>query len=259
MTASYLTTADGLHIAYYEWGTEHRGKRPPVVLQHGFIANADLNWVQPGVVAALVDAGRHVVGVDARGHGASSAPHDPSYYGEAKMAADLTALFDLMDLSSVHLVGYSMGGIISLIAASEDGRVDRLVVGGIGAGVVEMGGLDTRAVPREALAEALLAEDPSTLASPMARGFRAFADSVGTDRFALAAQARSAHRERIALEGIHAPTMVLVGRDDPLAVRPGDLAAAIPNAIVEIVDGDHLGAVAVPAFRESIVTFLGTG
>jgi hypothetical protein len=43
-----------------------------------------------------------------------------------------------------------------------------------------------------------------------------------------------------------------------LATRPELLAKAIPDARLAVIDGDHLGAVRVPAFTEELVTFLST-
>src|SRR5262245_31790444 len=123
-------SADGLRIAYYEWG---EGSGVPVVLQHGFSASALSNWEQTGVVAALVEAGRRVIAVDARGHGASDKPYDPAFYGEQKMADDISALLTLLGAEQLDLAGYSMGGIVALIVAANDARVRRLVTGGIGA------------------------------------------------------------------------------------------------------------------------------
>ena len=134
---------DGIKIAYETWGAA--GERPPVLLHHGFIANAEINWVRPGIVTALTQAGCQVFALDARGHGASGKPHDPAFYGEAKMVRDLQQLIDLIGVDQVDLVGYSMGAIVSLSTASQDARIRRLVVGGVGAGVVEAGGLDTLA------------------------------------------------------------------------------------------------------------------
>src|SRR2546422_1817204 len=175
-----FTSFDGVEIAYQTWGTA--GPLPPVILHHGFIVDATINWVRPGVVTALTNAGRHVVALDARGHGASSKPHDPSFYGEEKMVQDLRHLFTLVGATSVDLVGYSMGAIVSLIAASQDERIRRLVVGGVGAGVVEQGGVDTRVVARTAIVAALQTHDPSTITNPVAAAFRSFADRVGADR-----------------------------------------------------------------------------
>ena len=251
-----LATADGLTLAIYEWGTEHRGAAPPVVLHHGFAANARLHWVSTGVVDALVAAGRHVVALDARGHGASSTPHDPSFYGEAAMAGDLGTLFDRLGAPSVHLVGYSMGAIVALVTTARDARVARLVVGGVGAGVVELGGVDTRVLPNDLLVEALTADDAASIDHELARNFRAFTDAIGADRSALAAQAQVVHASPIALGDIAVPTLLLAGADDPLAVRPAVLAEAIPGARLQVVTGDHLGAMADPDFIPAMVEFL---
>lgn len=249
-----FTAGDGVEIVYDTWGDPT--VRPPIVLHHGFAANAHLNWVGPGIVAALVEAGWHVVALDARGHGRSGKPHDPARYGEQAMARDLRMLIDLTGAPEVDLVGYSMGAIVSLIAAVDEPRLRRLVVGGVGAGVVELGGVDTRALPNDALATALEADDPATTTDPSALAFRQFADAIGADRAALAAQARAVHASPIALDRITVPTLVLAGDSDPLADRPEVLADAIPDARLVRLTGDHLGAIADSRFIPTLVDFL---
>ena len=70
-----FTTWDGLQLVYREWGEETAtAPDPPVVLHHGFVANAEAYWVATGVVEALTDAGRRVIAPDARGHGDSEKP-----------------------------------------------------------------------------------------------------------------------------------------------------------------------------------------
>jgi pimeloyl-ACP methyl ester carboxylesterase len=249
-----FTTWDGLEIVYREWGEETA--RPPVVLHHGFVANAEANWVATGVVAALTAAGRHVIAPDARGHGDSEKPHDPARYGEQRMARDLAVLLDTLGAPQIDLVGYSMGAVVSLILSSEDERVRRLVVGGVGSGVIECGGVDRRAVSNESIIDALSVDDPSTLSEPGAAAFRMLADGLGSDREALIAQARSVYRGGVALERISAATLILAGDEDPLAVRPEVLARAIPGAVLSILGGNHIGALADPSFAQSIVDFL---
>ena len=256
-----FTSFDGVSIVYYAWPADGQqadqaAALPPVVLHHGFVANAQVNWVIPGVVQALTGAGRAVFALDARGHGASDKPHDPARYGERAMSRDLSGLFDVIGSAELHLVGYSMGSIVSLLTAASDRRISKLVVGGVGAGVVEAGGVDTRTLNREGLARALLAEDPASITDKRAAGFRAFADMLQGDREALAAQARSAHISGIPLQEITAPTLVLAGQDDPIAGRPQVLADAIGNAKVQMVPGDHFTAVTDPAFAPAIVAFL---
>ena len=103
-----FTTSDGIGIAYRTWNDAAAG--PPVLLHHGFIADAHLNWGITGVIDALVADGRRVVAHDARGHGRSDTPHDPARYGEARMALDVAELADHLGLDAFDLVGYSMGG-----------------------------------------------------------------------------------------------------------------------------------------------------
>lgn len=249
-----FSSYDGVEIAYQLAGTD--SERPPVVLHHGFAADGNLNWNAPGVVAALTAAGRRVVLIDARGHGQSGKPHDPAAYGEGAMAKDLTLLIDRLGVQSYDLVGYSMGAIVALIVAAGDPRVRRLVVGGVGAGVVKLGGLDTRALSREALAEALETADPSLIQNKAAAAFRAFADMTSADRKALAAIARSANHLPFALDRIGAPTLVLAGDRDALAAEPELLAGAIRGAQLKLLSGDHLGVFRDPALTSSIVEFV---
>ncbi|RBY77547.1 alpha/beta hydrolase [Blastococcus sp. TF02-09] len=246
---------DGVEVAVHRWGGP--GERPLVVLQHGFAADSVRNWGTSGIVAALLADGREVAAVDARGHGASDKPHDPERYGERTMAADLSEVADALDLDVFDVAGYSMGGIVALVLAGTDQRVRRLVVGGIGAGVVERGGLDTRAVRTTALAAALETDDPDSIADPMAAAFRTFADSTGADRLALAAHVRAVNADPLPLEEIAAPTLVVAGETDPLAARPQVLADAISGARLVMVPGDHLGAVWAPEFAAALVGFLG--
>ncbi|MEV4138308.1 alpha/beta fold hydrolase [Dactylosporangium sp. NPDC049742] len=250
-----FTSFDGAGIAYQVWGEP--SEAPTVVLHHGFVVDATTNFAVPGVVGALVAAGRQVVAPDARGHGASDKPHDPARYGEPAMARDLGCLLDVLGLGTVDLVGYSMGAVVSAIFAAGNGpRVRRLVLSGVGAGVVELGGLDTRVMPPAEVAAVLLTSSPAAVEASPAAAFRMLADAVGADRAALAAQVHAAHRTPIALDRITAPTLVLVGQDDVLAARPEVLAAAIPDARWKAVSGDHMTALRSPAYAPALVDFL---
>jgi pimeloyl-ACP methyl ester carboxylesterase len=251
-----FTTFDGIGIAYQRWGEPAAGGLPPVLLHHGFVVDANVNWVATGIVKALLEAGREVIAPDARGHGASDKPHDPAAYGESKMARDLGVLLDTLALERIDLAGYSMGAIVALLLSAGDPRVRRLVVGGVGSGVVECGGVDRRHITRGSVDGALLADDPATVEDPGARAFRTLADAVGADREALAAQAASIHRDGVALDRIVAPALVFAGAGDPLATRPQVLADAIPDARLEILDGDHLGVFGDPRLAPLIAGFL---
>lgn len=103
--------SDGVKIHYFD-----EGVGTPVVLVHGFAANSDLNWRRPGMYQRLLDEGFRVITMDLRGHGKSGKPHDPLQYGE-KMVKDVVSLLDYVGLEKAHLVGYSLGGFVTLKAA----------------------------------------------------------------------------------------------------------------------------------------------
>jgi len=263
---------DGISIAYRRWNGA--SDLPPVVLHHEFAANHALTWIATGVVEALLRVGRTVIAVDARGHGLSDKPHEPARYGARTLARDLSALVDDVKAESVDLVGYGFGSVVALITASQDVRVRRLVAAGVGAGAVEVGGVDTRGrdprplrssrptpaetceVEKNSLVQALQAPDARGVADPGAREFRVYVDAVQGDRWALAAQLAALHDDPIPLRRITARTLVLAGSDDRLAARPEVLVHAIPKALGRFVAGDHLSTLGNPEFRERIVEFL---
>jgi pimeloyl-ACP methyl ester carboxylesterase len=172
------------------------------------------------------------------------------------MATDVSSLADHLGLGSFDYVGYSMGGVIGLRVAAADPRVRRLVVAGIGEGVVVRGGVDTRQLDRMTLAEGLRAEDASRF-PPLVQAFRGGIEAMGNDRLALAAYAESGvNPPPIHLDRIAAPTLLIAGDNDPLAVHPERLAAAIAGCRLVIVPGDHVGARLCPAFTAAVIGFL---
>jgi pimeloyl-ACP methyl ester carboxylesterase len=127
------------------------------------------------------------------------------------------------------------------------------------AGTVERAGLSARLTARASIAAALRAPNAETIQDPIAVRFRALADDMGTDREALAACAEASFSSAISFTQIAAPTLVLVGDEDPIAARPEMLAAAIPHAQLRVIAGDHLSAVTNPGFAPTSVEFLAVG
>ena len=98
---------DGLKLYY-----RVEGEGVPVVLVHGYGANADLNWRLPGVIRALRQKYK-VITFDVRGHGLTDRPHEPEKYG-LEMGRDVIRLLDHLHIDKAHVVGYSMGGFITI-------------------------------------------------------------------------------------------------------------------------------------------------
>jgi pimeloyl-ACP methyl ester carboxylesterase len=251
----FFATPDGISHAWYELGGGDAG--PPIIMQHGFSATTWHEWVECGISDKIATLGRRVIGLDARGHGQSTRSHDVNHYGEGRMARDVSALVDHLGVPSFDYLGYSMGAIIGLeVGINEQQRLRRLVIAGIGEGAVILGGVDTRVLDRKVLAEGLRADDPSNY-PPLVRAFRGGIEAMGNDRFALAAHAESyRHGGVTGLDRIKAPTLLIAGDADPLAIRPEVLAAAIPSCKLVIVPGDHVQARLVPDFAAAAMAFL---
>lgn len=245
-----FTSFDGVGIAY-----TIEGDGPDALLLHGFAADHRVNWVAPGVVDALVAAGRRVIALDARGHGQSDKPHDPRAYENDAMKRDAIGLLDHLGVEHVDVIGYSMGALVSTRLVPDEPRTRSCVLGGIGGRVKGRHGFSDER--RARIADALETDDPKAIADAAARAFRMFAEQTGADRRALAAIQRAATPDaRTRLDDFRVPTLVLVGDDDAIAGPAQGLADRIPGAIAKTISGTHLGAVVDPEFARSIVDFV---
>src|ERR1700676_1038220 len=129
--------SDDAEIAYFDAGAGE-----PVVLVHGFASTKEANWVVPGWVDTLGRAGRRVIALDNRGHGASTKLYDPAAYHSARMADDIRALLDHLELGRADVMGYSMGARISaFFALAHPQRLRRVIFGGLGIHLVRGVGL----------------------------------------------------------------------------------------------------------------------
>ncbi len=241
--------SDGLKLAY-----RVVGEGSPIVLVHGFASTHEVNWVATGWSRALVDAGRRVIMADGRGHGASDKPHDEDDYTLEAMAGDVIALMDHLGEPGADLMGYSMGGMVSLVAASMwPERFDRVIAAGVGERLLD------RNKDSSAVIEALLTDDPASIANPGAKIFRLFADQNKQDRVALAA-CFEAVRADFPVEGlgqIQRPVLIVAGEKDDQAGPAAPLAALIPDGRgFTVPKRDHMRAVGDHAYKDAVLKFL---
>lgn len=244
-----FTASDGVSLAWYE--LSGNSGQPPIVLQHGFSSSTFFEWVECGLAAAVAGLGRRLIGLDARGHGSSDKPHDTRFYGGDVMARDLMELVSALGVETYDLAGYSMGGGIAATVASKDRRVRRVVVSGVGEGIVR----GNRAFRPAALAGAFRADSEEGL-SEMERNMRRGAILRNNDLLALAAHCEVVAFDPIDVASIRAEALVLAGDTDPLARHPEYISGAIPGARLAIVPGDHWHSRRSPEFREALVDFL---
>jgi pimeloyl-ACP methyl ester carboxylesterase len=239
----------GVDIAFLD-----EGEGAPIVLVHGFASNAQVNWVYPSWVATLTKAGRRVIALDNRGHGASTKLYDPPAYHTTRMAEDVRALLDHLELPRADVMGYSMGArITAFFALAHGSRLRRAVLGGLGSHLVQGVGLP------ESIADALEASSLDDVRDPTGRTFRAFAEQTRSDLAALAACIRGSRQTLTPAEvgTIRAPVLVAVGTKDTVAGSAQELAALLPNGrALDIPGRDHMLAVGDKVFKEAVVSFL---
>lgn len=243
-----FSSFDGRMIAYRILG--ERGR--PTLMIHGFMADAELNWIQPGIAGAIVAAGGQAILPDLRGHGGSKQGADPAAYPEDALARDQLALLAHLGLDApeIDLVGYSLGARTAVRMMAAGARPRRVALGGMGgAGIVDV----TR---RQAQFMALINRSP---AAPQAAV--AFVDRMIADRkldraelILVLAQQRSTPPEVLAT--LRSPTLVIAGERDADNGSPEELAALLPIARVRRTGGDHLSAVSDPGMALGIAEFL---
>jgi len=73
-----------------------------------------------------------LLALDNRGHGQSGKPSAEGLYGQ-QMVEDIVRLMDHLRIGKAHVVGYSMGGMITMkLLTSHSDRVKSAVLGGMG-------------------------------------------------------------------------------------------------------------------------------
>jgi non-heme chloroperoxidase len=117
---STVTTKDGVHIYYKDWG-----KGQPLVFSHGWPLSAD-DW--DNQMMFFLNQGYRVIAHDRRGHGRStqtSDGHDMDHYAD-----DLAAVTAHLDLKNAIHIGHSTGGgeVTRYIGRHGEGRVAKAVL-----------------------------------------------------------------------------------------------------------------------------------
>jgi pimeloyl-ACP methyl ester carboxylesterase len=202
----------------------------------------------------LRGAGRRVIALDNRGHGASSKLYDPAAYHSTTMAEDVRALLDHLTIDRADVMGYSMGArITAFLAVNHPARVRSAIFGGLGIRLVDGVGLP------ESIAEALEAPSLRDVQDQTGHMFRSFAEQTRSDLRALAACIRGSRQtmSRADAAGIRTAVLVAVGTKDQVAGNGHELAALIPGAqVLDIPGRDHMLAVGDKVYKAGVIDFL---
>jgi pimeloyl-ACP methyl ester carboxylesterase len=247
-----ILDSNGIAIHY-----EVYGEGRPIVLVHGFASSFQRNWKNTGWVEFLTRHGYQVIGLDMRGHGGSGKLYRPEAYTTPALSGDVMNLLDHLSVAEADLMGYSMGGgIVLRLAMDHPERVRKVVVGGVADALIS-GPHDPG--PLKEIVTALETDDPPSIASPLARQFRSFAEKTDNDRKALAAMMRGAGWPGAldSIRPIDRPVLIVVAGRDEIMAGTERLARAIPHAqIVTIPERNHNTVVGDPRFKEAVLGFL---
>ncbi|QCN98458.1 alpha/beta hydrolase (plasmid) [Azospirillum argentinense] len=265
----FFQTDDGVRLFYRDWG---EGR--PVVFLSSWSLNSD-SWAYQ--MLALAEHGCRCVAYDRRGHGRSSDPGRGFDFD--RLADDLAALLDQLDLRGVTLVGHSMscGEIIRYLSRHGSDRVSRAVLVGtvtptLGRTDDDPDGIDP-AVFEAFRSEWLMRDFPKWLEDNI-RPFLAADSSAGMMEWvkAMALQASmkallDCHRAttstdfRRELPGIAVPTLLVHGDLDvssPLGITGRKTAALMPNATLTVYEGAPHGLFLthMDRFNRDLLAFL---
>ena len=233
-------TSDGVRIHY-----EVEGRGDPLVLYHGLTGSGE-RWRDTGYTAGLGESYR-VILIDARGHGQSEKPHDAAAYGRRCQAADVVAVLDALGIAAARFWGHSMGGNVALtLGRHHPDRLQALVITGYSPFAAE----GDEAVEMAAWATDLRGGMPGFVAGYERRHGQLPDDArarwLANDGAALAACVASMIVEsdgsQVAdLPAIEAPTLFLVGSEEPFFAQAREAARLLPRGEFIPLDGlDHV-------------------
>ncbi len=253
--------ANGVEIAYRLDGPESG----PVVMLSNSLASNFTMW--DAQLPALVDKYR-VLRYDQRGHGGSQATKPP--YSFDMLVEDARALIGALGLGKVHFCGLSMGGMTGqLFGAKYPGELRSLILCDTASRMPDPSAFDARV--KAARGDGMASLAPATLERWFTAPFRAKAKremervgamiaSTPVDGFAGCCNAIAAMDQTHLLAGIKAPTLIIVGADDPsTTVAHSEIIhrEIVGSKLVVLKNAAHLSNIEQAAeFNKTLRTFL---
>jgi len=253
--------ANGIKMTYRFDGVEDG---PVVMLSNSLMSNHTM-WDPQ--MAVLTEKYR-VLRYDTRGHGATDAPEGP--YSIKLLAEDAVALLDALEIEKVHFAGLSMGGMIAqYLGANFPGRIQSLLLCDTASEMPTLEMWNDRI--SSAQAGGIVALLDGTLqrwfTEPFLRNNKADVEKVAEmirtteaqGYIACASAVRDMSQTAI-LSKITAPTIIIVGEDDPACtVEQGRvLEQHIEGAeLVILKEAAHLSNIEqTEAFNKAMISFL---
>lgn len=194
------------------------GSGPALVLVPGLMASAS-SWADAGYVLRFSDEFQ-VIAVDPLGHGKSDSPTEGEAYLVDQCALDILAVLDAEGVEAAHVWGYSRGGLLASVLATEHPRRMRsLVVGGSGFLTMPPPVVSAFSQPLRRKAEALRVGDWNEYWTLMGLNNLAVRGALqyGQDSHVVAAilEGRIAKEPAIDLSGLPQPPLVYLAEREP--------------------------------------------
>jgi len=239
-TGHFFTSFDSTKIYY-----EVKGSGFPVILIHGFIVNGK-SWKKTAVYKDLIDAGYKVITLDMRGNGKSDKPHTNEAYANDAEAKDIIGLASMLRLKNYNVIGYSRGSIITARLLVLDKRVNKAVIGGMGADFT-----NPEWPRRKMFYRALMGDTVREL-----EGMVQHVKEAGLDQLALAYLQKEQPSTSIEeLDKVKQPVLVICGDKDSDNGSAQDLVKLFHHAEYAQVPGDHGSALQTKEFGEKVLEF----
>lgn len=236
----FKVKSDGIDIA-----VEQFGHGPPLVFAHGLTGNRHFSRQQ---LTPLADRFTIIV-YDQRGHCDSSPVTDPALYDRGRMAEDMTAVLDALNINKAVVGGESMGAATTLtFALHHPDRVEKLLLtapafgdttNNAADGIKQMGqAIAEKGLPAFLADSAIRQREELGWPEPVIQSVAAMQSTHQAQSLAVACQTVIEWRlDMSLLPAITCPTCIIAWDNDPL--HPLALAqrylAAIPHAQLKTI------------------------
>lgn len=208
-----------------------------------------------------------VVRYDARGHGQTAAPPGP--YTMEDLGRDAVAVLDHLGIARAHFCGLSLGGMVGMwLLTHARERVDRAVLANTSAhmgppdlwngriALAREGGMEATVEPtvKRWFPAPFHAQAPATI-----ERMRGMIRRTSLAGYIGCCEAIRDMDQRESIRAIRAPTLVIIGANDPATTPEAGRAIhdAIPGAAMAVLDAGHISNVEQPAaFTRAVEAFL---
>lgn len=238
---NYFTSFDGVNITYKD-----EGFGEPVLLLHGFL-NSGKSWDNTPLKKDLLEKGYRVIVPDLRGCGNSDKPQEESYYQDHAEIKDIILLMSHLNVKEYNAIGYSRGSIVLAELLTEDKRIKKAILGGMGINFT-----DPQWERRLKFAAAFNGD-----VDEMTEGAVSYAKSINADFRSLYLQQKyQPSTPTIELQKIKIKILVIAGNKDLDNGNPETLSEVFRRGKLVLVPGDHNGTWKTEKFSEEILHFL---